>query len=334
MILLTGASGFIAKHVALKLLAAGHSLRGTVRRLDRAEGVRRALAPHLPPEALARLSFVQADLELEAGWAQAMAGVGVLVHTASPFPLAQPKDEMELIRPARDGTLRVLRAAQAAGVRRVVLTSSVAAILSDDRERISDEGDWCNTDLPTTTAYAKSKTLAERAAWEFCDAQCLALTTINPGFVLGAPLDGEYGSSIALVRRILKGRDPMLPLMGFPVVDVQDVAEMHLRAVEAPETAGKRFIAANGSLSMLQMGRLLKAAYPTRRIPTRQAPALLLRLMALADLAVRGILPKLGRVEQVSNQRAVEEMEMVFTAPGAALLGSAEWLVSQGQVWA
>lgn len=334
MILLTGASGFIAKHVALKLLAAGHELRGTLRRLDRAEGVRRALAPHLPAGALARLSFVQADLEVEAGWAAAMEGVSALVHTASPFPMGQPKDEMDLIRPARDGTLRVLRAAQAAGVRRVVLTSSVAAILSDDRNGVADEGDWCNTDLPTTSAYAKSKTLAEQAAWAFCRDKAVALTTINPGFVLGAPLDGEYGSSISVVRRILKGRDPMLPLIGFPVVDVQDVAEMHLRALERDETAGKRFIAANGSLSMVQMGRLLKAAYPTRRIPTRQAPALLLRAMALVDPAVRGILPSLGRIGQVSNQRAVAEMGMDFTAPEAALRASADWLVKNGQVWA
>lgn len=332
-ILLTGISGFIAKHVALKLLAAGHTVRGTVRRLDRAEGVRHALAAHLPPEALARLSFVQADLELDAGWPEAMAGVGVLVHTASPFPLAQPKDEMALIRPAREGTLRVLRAAHAAGVGRVVLTSSSAAILSDDRSRVSDEGDWCNTDLPVTTAYAKSKTLAERAAWEFCQAQGMALTTINPGLVLGVPLDAGYGSSVGVVRRILKGRDPMMPLLGFPIVDVVDVAEMHLRAVERADTAGKRFIAANGSLSMVQMARLLKETYPTRRIPTVQAPAVLLRLMALVDPAVRSILPKLGRVEEVSNHRAVTEMGMTFTAPDAALRATADWLVKNGQVW-
>ena len=332
-ILLTGISGFIAKHVALKLLAAGHVVRGTLRRIDRADAVRAALARHLPPEALTRLSFVQADLERDAGWPEAMAGIGVLVHTASPFPLTQPRDEMALIRPAREGTLRVLAAAHGAGVRRVVLTSSTVAILSDDNRRIADEGDWCNTDLPGTTAYAKSKTLAERAAWEFCAAHDMAMTTIHPGLVLGVPLDGEFGSSVALVQRILRGRDPMMPLIGFPIVDVADVAEMHLRAVERPETAGQRFIAANGSLSMVQMARLLKQSYPTRRLPTGQAPSFVVRLIALFDPAARAVLPKLGHVEEVSNQRAVTAMGMVFTPPEVALRATADWLVKTGQVW-
>lgn len=334
LVLLTGVSGFIAKHVALRLLNAGHDVRGTLRRLDRADEVRTALAPHLGNRA-GTLRFVQADLEADAGWAEAMAGVTAVVHTASPFPIAQPKDANLLIRPAVEGTRRVLKAAHAAGVRRVVLTSSTVAVINDGKPNtLQDEADWCDVTLPETTAYAKSKTLAERSAWEYARASGLALTTINPGLVLGPPLDEHYGTSLQLVERILKGRDPMLPVIGFPIVDVRDVAEMHLRALQRPATEGRRYIAASGTLAMVDMGIALKAAYPVRRIPTRVAPALLLRALALVDPGVRAILPKLGHLDRVSNARAVQEMGMEFVAPKAALLASADWLVRHGRVWA
>lgn len=334
LVLLSGASGFIAKHVALKLLNAGYPVRGTVRRLDRGDEVRKALAPHLRPGA-DEMTFVQADLENDAGWNEAMVGVSAVVHTASPFPLAQPKDATELIRPAVEGTLRVLKAAHAAGIGRVVLTSSTVAVLNDGKpDSLQDEADWCDTSLPGTTAYAKSKTLAERAAWEYARANGIQLTTINPGLVLGPPLDEHYGSSLQLVERVMKGRDPMLPDFGFPVVDVRDVAEMHLRALQRPATVGKRYVAAAGSLAMVDMGITLKAAYPVRKIPTKVAPVFLLRLLALFDPAIKAILPKLGHLERASNARAVQEMGMEFVSPKAALLASADWLDKNGKVWA
>lgn len=334
LVLLTGVSGFIAKHVALKLLNAGYAVRGTLRRMDRADEVRAALAPYLTEQA-GELSFVQADLESDAGWADAFQGVTSLVHTASPFPLASPKDPATVIRPAVEGTERVLKAAAAAGVTRVVLTSSTVAVLNETKlDTLQDEADWCDTHLPTTSTYAKSKTLAERAAWEIAKARGLKLTTINPGLVVGPPLDEHYGSSLALVERILKGKDPMMPPFGFPMVDVRDVAEMHLRALQRPETAGRRYIASSGSMAMVDMARTLKAAYPTRRLPTREAPAFLIRLLALFDPAIRTILPKLGHLERVSNARAVKEMGIEFIAPKAALLASADWLVKHGKIWA
>jgi dihydroflavonol-4-reductase len=332
-VLLTGVSGFIAKHVALKLLNAGYNVRGTVRRLDRAGEVHDALQPYLTDTA-GQLSLVQADLEADAGWAEAMAGISALVHTASPFPIAQPKDPALVIRPAVEGTERVLKAAAAAGVTRVVLTSSVVAVVNEAKpDTLQDEADWCDTSLPTTTPYGKSKTLAERAAWEIARTRGLRLTTINPGLVLGPPLDEHYGSSLGLVERFMKGRDPMLPPMGLPVVDVRDVAEMHLRALQRPETEGRRYIAASGTLAFAEMARMLKAAYPARRIPTREAPKVLVRFLALFDPAIRSILPKLGHLERVSNTRAVSEMAMEFIAPKAALLASADWLAKHGKVW-
>jgi len=333
-VLLTGCSGFIAKHVALKLLNAGYHVRGTLRRMDRADEVRAAVAPHLTGGA-GTLTFVQADLEADTGWAEALAGVAAVMHTASPFPITQPKDPAVLIRPAVEGTERVLKAAAAAGVTRVVLTSSTVAIMNDGKPGVlHDEADWCDITLPSTTPYAKSKTLAERAAWDLAKTLGMQLTTVNPGLVVGPPLDEHYGSSLGLVERLLKGKDPMLPGIGFPVVDVRDVAEMHLRALQRPETAGKRYISTSGSMAMVDMGRTLKAAYPTRRIATREAPAIMLRLISLFDPQIRAILPKIGQLERTSNARAVKEMGIEFISPKAALLASADWLVKHGKVWA
>lgn len=334
VVLLTGVSGFIAKHVALKLLNAGYTVRGTLRRMDRAQEVRAALAPYLTEQA-GDLSFVQADLEADAGWAEAFKGVSALIHTASPFPIAQPKNPATVIRPAVEGTERVLKAAAAAGVTRVVLTSSTVAVINEAKpDTLQDEADWCDVHRPTTTPYARSKTLAERAAWEIAKARGLKLTTINPGLALGPPLDEHYGSSLGLVERFLKGKDPMLPALGFPIVDVRDVAEMHLRALQRPETEGRRYLASSGSMAFVDMGRTLKAAYPTRRIATREAPTALIRLLALFNPEIKSILPKLGHLDRVSNARAVKEMGMEFIAPKAALLASADWLVKHGKIWA
>jgi dihydroflavonol-4-reductase len=331
-VLITGISGFIAKHVAARFLQAGYHVRGTIRRSDREVEVRKAVLPAAGPDAADRLTFAVADLERDAGWAEALAGVDVLVHTASPFPIAQPKDESDLIRPAVQGTERVLRAAKAAGVTRVVLTSSVVAVLNESKTGVQDESDWCDVALPTTTAYGKSKTLAERRAWEIARTEGLALTTINPGFVLGPPLDEHYGSSLGIVERFLKGKDPMQPPFGLPVVDVRDVAEMHLRAVQRPDTSGLRIIASAGSMTFVEMAQVLKAAYPDRRIATRAAPKFALRLLALFDPSIRSILPKLGITERVSNARAVVVLGMVFAKPDQALRDAAAWLVAKGKV--
>lgn len=330
-ILLTGISGFIAKHCALRFLNAGHRVRGTLRNAARREEVVSALRPHLKrPELEANLDFVSLDLTRDEGWDRAMAGMTALVHTASPFPIAQPKDADDLIRPAVDGTLRALRAAQAAGVGRVILTSSVVAVSNDGVAGQRDETDWCDPDRPATTAYARSKTMAERVAWDFAATSGIRLTTINPGLVLGPPLDGHYGSSVGLVKRILSGRDPMMPDIGFGIVDVRDVAEMHLRALELPETAGKRFLAVAGHMRMPDMARDLKARFPARRIPTMVAPNAIVRFLSVFDPSIRAILPQLGRTTTYSSARARTEMGMNFTSPTGALAASADWLVAHG----
>lgn len=339
VVLVTGASGYIAKHIVRQLLDGGYEVRGTVRRAERGEEVRDAVRPHLsdPARADERLTFVVVDLEEDAGWDVAVAGVDAVVHTASPFPIAQPKDESVLIRPAVEGTFRVLRAAHEAGVGRVVLTSSTVAVvhceLPEGRDAF-DESDWSDPEHRSCTPYVKSKTLAERAAWEYVAdvAPGMALTAINPGFVVGPPLDDELGSSTSLVVRLLSGKDPMLPRYGIPVVDVRDVAQMHVRALERPETAGRRYVGAAGSMWMAEMGSVLKAAYPERRIATRNAPTVAMWLLALFDGEVRSILHSLGSIERASNARAVEELEMSFIPPDQALRDTAEHLIARGLV--
>ncbi|MFW5655590.1 MAG: NAD-dependent epimerase/dehydratase family protein, partial [Roseicyclus sp.] len=200
LVVLTGITGFIAKRIALDLLEAGYAVRGTLRAARRADEVRDALRPRLrDPAALDRLSFAEADLTRDEGWPEAMAGADALLHTASPFPMASPRDEGDIIRPAVEGTLRVLRAARAAGVGRVVLTSSVAAIEASPRRGAYTEEDWSDPTHPKSSAYYRSKTLAERAAWDFvAEHPGMGLTAINPALVLGQPLDAHYGTSLAL----------------------------------------------------------------------------------------------------------------------------------------
>lgn len=330
MIVLTGASGFIAKHILLQLLDAGHRVRATIRTPARENEVRAAVLPHLPLDAGQRLEFVALDLDSDKGWAEALQGATALVHTASPFPIAQPKNPDDVIRPAVNGTLRALGAARDAGVARVVLTSSIVAVVNETKGFPQDESDWCNPDLATTTPYARSKTLAERAAWDFvAKTPWMQLTTVNPGFVLGPLLDDTFGSSVGVVKRILGGKDPMLPDYSLPVVDVRDVALMHLRALERPETVGKRYIAADDPVAMYEMGRILKTVYPTRRMPTRAAPWLVLRMLATFDPEIRSILPKIGKVERLSNARARSEMDVRFIPAIEAIKAAAASLVDR-----
>lgn len=329
-ILLTGASGFMAKHVLRQMLEAGHRIRAAIRTPARADEVRHAVLSGLPPDAAERLGFVTLDLTSDAGWSAAAEGVTALVHTASPFPIAQPKNADDLIRPAVEGTRRALHAARYAGIARVILTSSSVAVAPVAPQARLDETDWSDPDDPRATAYQRSKTLAERAAWTFArENPGLAMTVINPALVLGPPLDRTFGSSVGLVRRILSGRDPLVPALGFGVVDVRDVALAHLRALERPGTAGKRYLVVAGSMWMADMARVLRKSYPARRIATRVAPTVVMRLLALADPEVRAILPGLGHIETYANDRARADLGIDFIPPETALKATAAFLVDQ-----
>ncbi|MEJ6395658.1 NAD-dependent epimerase/dehydratase family protein [Gymnodinialimonas sp. 2305UL16-5] len=320
-VLLTGVTGFIAKRIALDLLNAGHNVRGSLRNVARSEEVRDALRPHLTsPAALNQLSFIELDLTKDDGWTDAMAGVDVVMHTASPFPMASPKDENDLIRPAIDGTLRALRAAQSAGVTRVILTSSVAAIEAKDKTDPLGPEDWSDPDHPIATAYYKSKTLAERAAWDFvADHPEMQLTTINPALVLGAPLDQNYGTSLALIERVMGGKDPAVPSLGFGIVDVADISAMHIASMDKPVSIGNRYIGSSGSMTMPDMAAYLANAYPDRKISTRVAPKWLLRVLGIFDPSVRTILPQLGRRPKFDAQTTERDLGISFTSVNTAI---------------
>lgn len=320
-VFLTGISGFIAKRIALDLLEGGHSVTGSLRNMSRVEEVRDALRPHLTNvDALENLSFATLDLTRDDGWADAMAGCDTLMHTASPFPLSSPKDENELIRPAVDGTLRALKAASDADVTRVVLTSSVVAIEANDQPNPLGPSNWTDLTNARATPYYKSKTLAERAAWDFvAEHPQMQLTTINPSLVLGAPLDDAYGTSLALVARMMAGKDPAMPPFGFGIVDVEDVSAMHIAAMDRPESAGNRYIASAGSMMMTAIGAHLKATYPDRKIATRQAPRWLLRTLALFDPSIRMILPQLGHMPEFDTSASTRDLGVTFTPATTAL---------------
>lgn len=331
-VVLTGITGFIAKRIALDLLEAGHTVRGSLRKMSRADEVRDALRLRLSdPAALERLSFLELDLDRDAGWTEAMEGAGALLHTASPFPMSQPRDENQVIRPAVEGTLRALRAARAAGVTRVVLTSSVVAIEATDKAGPLTEEDWSRTDHPKATAYYKSKTLAERAAWDFAkDHPEMRLTAINPALVLGEPLDRHYGTSLALIERILSGKDPMLPDIGFGVVDVADISAMHVAALHRPESVGHRFIGSNGTMTMPRIAQHLAARHPDRKIGTRIAPKPVLRLLSLFDPSIRTVLPGVGAAPTFDNARARRMLGIEFTAALAAIDRAADAVLARG----
>ncbi|MFZ1398818.1 MAG: aldehyde reductase [Candidatus Promineifilaceae bacterium] len=305
-VLVTGASGFIGMHCILQLLEQGYQVKGTVRSAAKAEKLRQTLRPH--SQHTHNLIFAEADLTSDAGWAEAMAGCNFVLHVASPLPTAEPKDENELIRPAVEGTRRVLQAAHQAGVRRVVQTSSVAAIVhGHEQEKVYDETDWTNLANPVA-AYPKSKTLAEKAAWEFVNQPevTLELATINPSYVLGPVLDAQKTSASAeVVLTILQRKYPGVPRLNFAVVDVRDVAAAHLAAMITPEAAGKRFICSSENIWMRDMAQAINAKLGPQghKVNTRKLPDFLLRLVALFDPKVAMVVDNLGKVRQLSNQQ-------------------------------
>ena len=335
-VLVTGGSGFIGGHCILQLLAAGHRVRTTVRNLAREPEVR-TLLKRGGVDAGASLSFVAADLTADAGWAQAVEGCDYVLHVASPFPVGVPKHEDELIIPAREGALRVLRAARAAGVKRVVLTSSFAAIGYGHAPQAApfDETTWTDLAGEGVPAYPKSKTLAERAAWDFITAEGngLELAVVNPVAVFGPVLGPDTSASIVGIQRMMNGAMPGLPKIRFGVVDVRDVADLHLRAMTDPLAKGERFLAVSGDfMSIREMALALKARMgaAAERVPTRELPNWLVRLASLADPTLKQITAELGKTKNGISEKARRLLGWAPRSREDALVATAESLARLG----
>lgn len=320
-VFLTGASGFIAKHILRELLEKGYEVRASVRS-EKRQSELEALFP------TASLEFAFLDLTRDEGWDAAMAGCDVLIHTASPFPMADPKDPEELIRPAVDGTLRAMKAAKAAGIQRVILTSSNAAIYKQadkPADQQSDETNWTTPDHPSVGAYEASKTLAERAAWDYvAENPDIALTTINPGGVFGPPMDGRFGTSLDIVKRLMSGRDPFAPPMELPLVDVRDVAMMHVAAIDLEAAKGERFSATSQTLRFIEIADVLREWDPSLKIAKSEAPIWLMRLLALFMAELKPVLANIGRNLSVSGAKAERVFGFKFIPVKDAIIASAE----------
>jgi nucleoside-diphosphate-sugar epimerase len=332
-VLVTGISGFIAGHIALQLQERGYAVRGTLRRgamRDKLEGLSRSMSTDAAPH----VAFVEADLRDDKGWAAAVDGCDYVIHTASPFPSKVPKDENDLIMPARDGALRVLRAAQQAGVKRVVMTSSIAATNHGKGAAPFTEADWTDIDGPRATPYYKSKTIAEKTAWDFAASHGLDLAVINPGMVLGPLLGKDFGTSVGLVRQMMNGAFSRVPHVGFPVVDVRDVADAHIRAMTNPAAGGQRFIAAGGFLWMTEISAMLANAFPAyaSRLPAKELPDWMVKAMAIFSPMTRLISRELSLELSVDTSKSRRVLGWHSRPDAEAIRASAQSLIDMGLI--
>lgn len=335
-VLVTGATGFIASHTILALIEKGYEVRGTARSADKAAKLNATLSAYAgkPIE----IELVRADLTKDEGWDVAMEGVTYLQHLASPIPNTLPKDANELIVPARDGALRALRAAKAAGVKRAVMTSSMAAIAygwGDQRPAILDETHWSNPDnIKDNTAYTRSKAIAEKAAWDYVNGEGagLELATINPVAVLGPAMSADVSASLELITQPMRNKVPAYPKLTFGIVDVRDVATAHVEAMVRPEAAGERFLLGNEILSFSEIGQILREAFPDRKLPKGELPTWLVKLMVHLNPPLKQIVPELGKRRAYSNAKAREMLGIEFISARDAIVASAQTLIDLGEL--
>ncbi len=336
-VLITGISGFIAKHIALNLLKKGYSVRGTLRTPARAEQIRQTLQENGAD--ISGLSFVEANLNSDSGWTEAASGCAYVLHVASPFPIEQPRDREALVPQARQGALRVLEAARAAEVKRIVFTSSMSAMMyraNQPQEIKVTEHDWTDPEWNRLTAYVVSKTRTEKAAWEWAKENRWErrLTVVIPSFVLGPTLDGRTNTSLNVIKLMMEGAYPALPPVEYTIVDVRDLAELHVRAMTVTQAGGRRLIGTADSLSMTQMGRVLCRAFPDycRKIPTRTLPGFLVRFLANFNPTLKTVVPDIGLVALADNAYVTEMTGVEFRPAEDAVRAAGQSLIDHSVV--
>jgi dihydroflavonol-4-reductase len=332
-VLVSGGSGYIAGFLIRQLVAEGWTVHTTVRSLARESAVRKLLAVDD-----SRLRFFAADLNADAGWAEAMAGCSHVAHLASPLPTGMPKDPNELIVPAREGALRALRAAKAVGVRRFVMTSSVAAISYGRGRGIHHftEADWTLLEKPGLTPYVQSKTIAERAArnWVAKEGGDIEFCTINPSVVLGPVWSADYSASVIIVKQLLDGRVKACPDIGFGVVDVRDVADLHVRALKAPGMAGERFIASGRFMKLRDIADVLRAELgpQAHKVAARNMPDWVLHVAALFNPLARMVVNELGSVRHQDASHAKTVLGWATRPAEQSIADTARCLIQLGIV--
>ncbi|MBJ7499530.1 MAG: NAD-dependent epimerase/dehydratase family protein [Sphingopyxis sp.] len=331
--LVTGGSGYIAGFLIRQLIGNGWTVNTTVRNLGREDEVRRWLNVDA-----AGLRFFAADLENDAGWAEAMAGCSHVAHVASPFPLDVPRHADELVIPAREGALRALRFAKGAGVRRFILTSSMAAIAYGHGKGrdLYDEADWTDLDNPGVMPYPRSKTVAERAArdWAKTEGGDMEFASVNPAAVFGPLLSDDLSTSIELVKQLLEGKVPMCPDIGFGIVDVRDVADLHYRALTAPVLRDERYVCSGPFLKMIEVANILTANLgdKARKVPARRMPDWLLKLFALVRPELKQLVAELGNVRGGDSSHAMTTLGWTMRPPEETILATAHSLIERGIV--
>lgn len=333
--LVTGATGFVGKWTILRLLQAGYPVRGTVRSMRKVAEVFRTLSDQLGRETVSRLELVEADLLDGKGWAAAMAGAQTVMHVAAAIRGDEPRDKDLVIRPALEGTERVLKAAHAAGVRRVILTSSIATVGYGhghaSGRRVYDESYFTNLDgMKFTWAYCIGKTRAEQLAWSFAKANGLDLTTIHPGAIIGPALDDDASISVGLVSGLLDGSTPAVPSNGFCLIDVRDVADLHVAALQNPETIGQRYLATSDYTPFPKVAEILQAAYPDRKVVANVVPDWIIRLIAVFGGPTRQIINDIGNEKVFDGSKGEKLLGRKFVSGKESILATAESVIRLG----
>jgi dihydroflavonol-4-reductase len=332
-VLVTGATGFIAGHVIHQLLEAGHDVTGTARSASKGAALSQTISAYAGKPV--SIPIRAADLSSDKGWAEAAEGVDFIQHIASPIPANVPKDANELIIPARDGALRVLKAAKAAGVKRVVMTSSMAACAygwGDKRPNPVTEEHWSQEGaVNDTTPYTRSKTIAERAAWDYVNGEGkgLELATINPSAVLGPVMSGDFSASVEILTQLLSGKLPGTPRVGFVIVDVRDVAAAHVLAMTNPAAAGERFLVGDRFMWFSDVAAVLRQEFPaySKKVPAKELPGWMVKLIAMINPPAKQIIPEIGRERHISSEKAKRVLGWQARSAEEAIISGAKSLI-------
>jgi dihydroflavonol-4-reductase len=327
-VLVTGGSGFVGSWVIIELLRRGYQVRTTVRQISRENSVRAVLAAHEASATAERLSFHEADLLKDAGWKEAADGADYVMHVASPMPIGEYRGQ-NVITPARDGTRRVLEAAHVGGARRVVITSSAAAAIPQDRDSVADENVWSELPDESIYNYPRSKTLAEQDAWRFAETNGMELSTVLPGAILGPVLSSDYTPSVEVVALMLRGKMPAVPRYGFNTVDIRNLTELHLLAMTHPKAAGERFLAAGEFFWLSQMAQILRAELgaAARRTPRVTLPDWIVRFGARFNPELAQMAPSLGVRSQISTRKAQDLLGWQTRPAKESLIDTARSLI-------